>query len=181
MRNGLVQLGAWAAATGAAVLLSWLGVHAVLSDASSAHPVPLPLPTARPATGPPPPGGPHSPEPAPADSGAPSTGSPSDGPPSPSGTTARPTPHPTASRQGTGTGTPKPSSVRSYLVPGGRVALDIRPDAAELVSATPDSGWQLQYWTGDQWMRFDFTKDGATNSVFVTWNGHAPDVQTVVR
>ncbi|GAB2707862.1 hypothetical protein GCM10010442_28920 [Kitasatospora kifunensis] len=72
-------------------------------------------------------------------------------------------------------------SVHSYLVPGGRVALDMRPDSAELVSATPDPGWQMQLWNGDQWLRIDFSRDGAANSVFVTWNGHPPDVQTVVR
>ncbi|MGC0316303.1 hypothetical protein [Kitasatospora acidiphila] len=72
-------------------------------------------------------------------------------------------------------------TVRSYLVPGGRVAVNLRPDSAELVSAVPDPGWQLQMWTGDQWLRVDFTQADSTNSVFVTWNGHPPDVQTVVR
>ncbi|MBO1419610.1 hypothetical protein J0670_34020, partial [Streptomyces sp. FH025] len=45
MRNGLVQLGAWAAATGAAVALSWLGVHAVLTGAAFEQPTALPLPS----------------------------------------------------------------------------------------------------------------------------------------
>lgn len=47
MRNGLVQLGAWAAATGAAVALSWLGVHAVLTGAAFEQPTALPLPSPR--------------------------------------------------------------------------------------------------------------------------------------
>ncbi|MGF1431161.1 hypothetical protein ACQRUO_32290, partial [Kitasatospora sp. LaBMicrA B282] len=76
---------------------------------------------------------------------------------------------------------PSPGTVRSYLVPGGRVALDMQPADAELVSATPDPGWQMQMWNGDQWLRIDFTHGNSTNSVFVTWNGHPPDVQTVVR
>lgn len=76
---------------------------------------------------------------------------------------------------------PGGGTVRSYLVPGGRVAVNPRPDSAELVSALPDPGWQLQMWTGDQWLRVDFTQADSTNSVFVTWNGHPPDVQTVVR
>ncbi|MER5636336.1 hypothetical protein ABT095_05220 [Kitasatospora sp. NPDC002227] len=181
MRNGLVQLGAWAAATGAAVLLSWLGVHAVLSESLSARPLPLPLPTARPASS-----LPAVPLPESATGGGATAGGPVPGAATPAAPTpAAPTPgaapgspRPTPSA---GQVTPRPSSVRSYLVPGGRVALDIGPDAARLVSATPDAGWQLQYWTGDRWMRFDFTKDGAANSVFVTWNGHPPDVQTVVR
>jgi hypothetical protein len=78
---------------------------------------------------------------------------------------------------GSGTG----SSVHSYLVPGGRVAVNLRPDSAELVSAVPDPGWQMQVWNGDQWLRVDFSQGASTNSVFVTWNGHPPDVQTVVR
>ncbi len=161
MRNGLVQLGAWAAATGAAVLLSWLGVHAVLADASFEQPQALPLPVP-PAS--------HSPAtPAPPATTPAAAPTPSTDPASPS---------PSAPHRPAATST---TPVHSYLVPGGRVALDLKPDQAELVSATPDPGWQMQNWHGDQWMRFDFTKGDSTNSVFVTWNGHPPDVQTVVR
>lgn len=180
MRNGLVQLGAWAAATGAAVLLSWLGVHAVLADASFEQPEALPLPAASPSA-----------------SAAPSAQQVSsvvgDATQRPADATVTPTPTRTPSAP-TGSASPGPSpsrkpvsttttvtTVRSYLVPGGRVALDMKPGAAELVSATPDSGWQMQFWQGDQWMRFDFSHGASTNSVFVTWNGHPPDVQTVVR
>jgi hypothetical protein len=175
MRSGLVQIGAWAAATGAAVALSWYGVHAVLADAATDRPRAVPLPSV-PDTLPEPP----SPV---ADQPSPSA--------SPTGSASGSAPAPAASRPGAAASagpsrpaqprTASPSSVRSYVVPGGRVALDISPDAATLVSATPDAGWLMQYWHGDQWMRFDFTKDGSANSVFVTWNGHPPDVQTVVR
>ncbi|GAA2745422.1 hypothetical protein [Kitasatospora cinereorecta] len=180
MRSQLVQLGAWAAATGAAVALSWLGVHAVLADTVFEQPVavPLPSPTAtaaddrEPGTATGTVGG-ESPA-APASSTA-ATQAATPAGPSPgraSATTAQPPP----------AGATKPSpttSLHSYALPGGRVALDLRPDHAELVTATPDSGWQMQIWHGDQWMRIDFSQGGRTSSVFVTWNGHPPDVQTV--
>ncbi|MCX5212678.1 hypothetical protein OG689_25915 [Kitasatospora sp. NBC_00240] len=184
MRNGLVQLGAWAAATGAAVALSWFGVHAVLTGAAFEQPtaLPLPSPAAKDVAATESESASRSPSASRVEStpqaalgtatqraAAPGTPSP---PPAPAPTTAA---APAASRQ------PAATSVRSFLVPGGRVALDLRPTTAELVSATPDPGWQMQVWHGDQWMRIDFSKDGDANSVFVTWNGHAPDVQTVVR
>ncbi|MFF1873394.1 hypothetical protein [Streptomyces sp. CB03911] len=181
MRNGLVQLGAWAAATGAAVALSWLGVHAVLTGAAFEQPTALPLPS------------PAAKDVAESESAT----------RSPSASRVESTPEAalgTATQRAAAPSTPPPSSppvpapstaaaarktaatsVRSFLVPGGRVALDLRPTSAELVSATPDPGWQMQVWHGDQWMRIDFSKGGDANSVFVTWNGHEPDVQTVVR
>ncbi|MDH6577152.1 hypothetical protein [Kitasatospora sp. MAP5-34] len=162
MRNGLVQLGAWAAATGAAVLLSWLGVHAVLADASFEQPQTLRLPV-----------------PMPSASTSPPAVHVEQTTPAPSAGTASPTR--AASRKPAAATTSPAGTVRSYLVPGGRVALDMRPDQAELVSATPDADWQMQFWQGDQWMRFDFSRGDSTNSVFVTWNGHPPEVQTVVR
>ncbi|MGW6916025.1 hypothetical protein ACWGB8_19745 [Kitasatospora sp. NPDC054939] len=182
MRNGLVQLGAWAAATGAAVALSWLGVHAVLTGEAFEQPTALQLPAPT-ATAVPEPAGPAAPssqvqsaERSEAPSAPPATASalvrPSSAPPA---TAPPPSRRPSSAPSTT-------SSVRSYLVPGGKVALDVKPDRASLVSATPDPGWQMQVWNGDQWMRIDFSKDGTTaNSVFVTWNGHPPDVQTVVR
>ncbi|MFJ9951069.1 hypothetical protein [Kitasatospora sp. NPDC091207] len=182
MRNGLVQLGAWAAATGAAVALSWFGVHAVLTGAAFEQPNALPLPSpastgARSSTTP-------APTPTPTPTPRPETSGPTPAPAS--STTQRgavPPGAPPASRRPTPT-TPAAtttSSVRSYLVPGGKVALDIRPDNASLVSATPDPGWQMQVWNGPQWMRVDFTKGDQANSVFVAWNGHPPTVETAVR
>ncbi|MGA5820623.1 hypothetical protein ACPC54_22490 [Kitasatospora sp. NPDC094028] len=177
MRNGLVQLGAWVAATGAAVVLSWLGVHAVLTGAAFERPTALPLPSpkatvvprgasatpdrARPADQPEPSA------PAAAPSASPATRAPAPTTPPPS---RRPTPTATAT-----------STVRSYPIPGGRVALDLRPDKASLVSATPDPGWQMQVWNGEGWLRVDFTKDDKANSVFVAWNGHPPTVETAIR
>lgn len=183
MRNGLVQLCAWAAATGAAVALSWLGVHAVLAGAASERPTALPLPSPKAD------GTPFGVTAAPGR--APTTDAPAP-PVSPSTTpTATPTAGgatPAHAPAGTPTAPPtrKPtaattSTVKSYPIPGGRVALDIRADSASLVSATPDPGWQMQVWNGDQWMRVDFTKDNQANSVFVSWNGHPPIVETAIR
>ncbi|MER6299369.1 hypothetical protein ABT247_07320 [Kitasatospora sp. NPDC001539] len=178
MRNGLVQLGAWAAATGAAVALSWFGVHAVLTGAAFEQPAALPLPSPK-ADG--------TPYTATAPTEQPPTAA-QDGPTAPSAaptaTATRPpavaptTPPP--ARRPSPTATPT-STVRSYPIPGGRVALDVRADEASLVSATPDPGWQMQVWNGPQWMRVDFTKDNQANSVFVYWNGHPPVVETAIR
>ncbi|MBV6698405.1 hypothetical protein [Kitasatospora aureofaciens] len=177
MRNGLVQLGAWAAATGAAVALSWFGVHAVLTGAAFEQPKALPLPS--PATD-----APRTPTATPdQERSAPQAETPAQ-PVSPSAAASHgpaPTATPSASRRPAPATTTTTSTVKSYPVPGGRVALDIRPDKASLVSATPDPGWQMQVWNGDQWMRVDFTKDTQANSVFVYWNGHPPIVETAVR
>ncbi|KJK58139.1 hypothetical protein [Saccharothrix sp. ST-888] len=179
MRNGLVQLTAWVAATSAAVALSWLGVHAVLADAAFEQPraVPLPSPGGRAADAPP------TPQAEPATIGTAASARPADpssGSPAP---TASPEPRSPSPSTGTGTGS-RPSadsSVRSCLVPGGRVALGMEPDRAELVSAAPEPGWQMQVWRQEGWLRVDFTQGSKVNSVFVTWNGHPPEVQTVVR
>ncbi|MFD0397047.1 hypothetical protein ACFVHI_03070 [Kitasatospora sp. NPDC127121] len=190
MRNGLVQLGAWAAATGAAVALSWLGVHAVLTGAAFEQPTALPLPSPRAD------GTPHTATVTPEQPrSATQTGAPAPPPASPTAattTTRGPAPattlsaaSPPATRRPTSATTTATSSVtssvKSYPVPGGKVALDIRPDKASLVSATPDPGWQMQVWNGDQWMRVDFTKGEQANSVFVYWNGHPPVVETAIR
>ncbi|MFI5533497.1 hypothetical protein ACIA8O_33670 [Kitasatospora sp. NPDC051853] len=183
MRNGLVQLGAWTAATGAAVALSWFGVHAVLAETAFEQPSALQLPTSAglpsdeaPSTPPAATAGESSSSPSP----TPSTVPLAPASPSPSRTPSKKPAAPSATPAAPGSPTAV-SSVKSYRVPGGRVALDMQPTTAELVSATPDQDWQMQIWQGDKWLRVDFTKDGATNSVFATWNGHHPDVQTVVR
>ncbi|MFJ7908801.1 hypothetical protein [Kitasatospora sp. NPDC096204] len=187
MRNGLVQLGAWAAATGAAVALSWLGVHAVLTGAAFEQPTALPLPSPK-ADG--------TPHPAPATTDQPHSAAQST-PPSPAAspttttaaaTSTAATPHGPAPATTTAAPTRRPaptatttSTVRSYPIPGGKVALDLKPDRATLVSATPDPGWQMLVWTDGQWLRVDFVRDTETNSVIASWNGHPPIVETVIR
>ncbi|MCX4748755.1 hypothetical protein OG455_25110 [Kitasatospora sp. NBC_01287] len=198
MRSGLVQTGAWAAATTAGVVLSWLGVSSVLSDSAFEPPRALPLPASSATLPLAVPSSPPDPSAGPDPAARPSEAAPTrpTAPTAPTRTTpaapATQATHPaTPVTASTAPAAPPPSAtpdgqastgtVHSYLVPGGRVALDLQPDIAELVSATPDPGWLMQSWTGDGWMRFDFSQGSSTNSVFVTWNGHAPAVQTVVR
>jgi hypothetical protein len=67
--------------------------------------------------------------------------------------------------------------VKSYTVDGGRVAFDIHEASAQLVSATPASGWDMQVWTEPTWIRVTFTREGHEVSVFCTWYDHAPLVE----
>lgn len=74
-------------------------------------------------------------------------------------------------------------NIHSYAVDGGRVVLDLGTASATFVSATPDGGgWQMQVWNQDGWIRVDFTAPAgnSTSTVFCTWNGHPPTVQTYV-
>jgi hypothetical protein len=189
MRQGLVHAIAWSLATGAAVTLSWWGVHTVMAGtaydppravpisagaraeqaadrpvSSSTHrapPSPTPRATAS-GTRPSASAGP---------SGRASSPQPSDSPVTPK-SPAVPAPE----------APPAPASgeVKSYPTRGGRVVLELASDSAKLVSATPEQGWSMQVWTNAQWIRVDFGNgSGATVSVFCTWNGHPPAVQVV--
>ncbi|WP_432125736.1 hypothetical protein [Streptomyces sp. bgisy082] len=204
MRRGLVHALAWSLATGAAVTLSWWGVHTVLSgtvyDPPRALPVPLwaadgthgsdggpltsstrypgpdPSASAAPETGP---GG--GPTPSATPSGAPS-GVPSGTPsrrPSPTAETPAAPPPKTGSDAGGGSGpeSGSGSNVKSYAVDGGRVAFDLGDTSAELVSATPAPGWQMQVWKQTTWIRVTFTRDGRELSVFCVWHDTAPRVE----
>ncbi|MEK8171026.1 hypothetical protein NKH77_20155 [Streptomyces sp. M19] len=66
--------------------------------------------------------------------------------------------------------------MRGYRVEGGRVVFDIGAESAKLVSATPASGWQMQTWRQDTWIRVDFVSGAATTSVFCTWHDGPPRV-----
>lgn len=167
---------AWSLSTGAAVTLSWWGVHMVMSGTAYDRPRALPI-TADSATtqGAKPqsastrrPPSPSSPPPAkPSKSRKPSV-IPSAGKPSTSKPPSAPTPS-----------SPPPSSgnVKGYTVDGGRVVFDIGESSAELVSATPEAGWQMQVWKQPTWIRVTFTQDGREVSVFCTWNDHPPMVE----
>ncbi|WP_316528946.1 hypothetical protein [Kitasatospora brasiliensis] len=210
MRNGLVQLGAWAAATGAAVALSWLGVHAVLTGDAFEQPTALPLPSAKvdskadsKADNPPHPAppSPEQPRSATESTTRPAAPAPNTTTTTTTATTAAPTSPATAAATTAATAPHGPapattvppqalrpaptaaatSTVRSYPVPGGKVALDLKDSGATLVSATPDPGWQMQVWTNEGWLRVDFTRGTEANSVIASWNGHPPTVETVVR
>ncbi|MFE0643640.1 hypothetical protein ACFW2Y_18800 [Streptomyces sp. NPDC058877] len=185
MRRGLVHALAWSLATGAAVTLSWWGVHTVLSGTVYDPPRALPLPvgttdvpdaagtepltssTRRPEGTPP-----AAPSPAePAPSGT--TALPASPTASPSHRPAPTTSAPVAPPTGSGSG----SEVKTYPVDGGRVTFDLGESSAELVAATPASGWQMQVWKQPTWIRVTFTKDGRELSVFCLWHDTAPRVE----
>ncbi|WP_177181736.1 hypothetical protein [Streptomyces sp. TLI_105] len=197
MRRGLVHALAWSLATGAAVTLSWWGVHTVLSGTVYDPPRALPLP-AGPAIGTAASGGdpgssstrrPESAEPS---APATPTSTPSEArtpPATPSATPSRrpdpttrtpaaPTSEP-ASGTGSGSdsGTGSGAGVKTYTVDGGRVTFDLGETSAELVSATPASGWQMQVWKQPTWIRVTFTEDGRELSVFCVWHDSAPRVE----
>ncbi|MFE6338994.1 hypothetical protein ACFVP3_08290 [Streptomyces sp. NPDC057806] len=172
MRRGLVHVLAWSLATGAAVTLSWWGVHTVMAgtaydppralpisagDATTQESKPLASSTRR--------GTPSQSASAPAKSPAPSP-SPS-GTPRPSGTpTAAPAPSPTSSGQ-----------VKSYDTQGGRAVFDLGRTSATLVSATPGTGWSMQVWKTESWIRVEFARGADRVSVFCTWHDSAPRVE----
>ncbi|MEU0103397.1 hypothetical protein [Streptomyces sp. NPDC006267] len=179
MQRGLVHALAWTLATGAAVTLTWWGVHTVMTgtayDPPRAMPVPVgsgpPRSTGEPLIssthrGSPPPSAPPR-----ADGGA------SSSPPA-----ARPSRTPSATPVKRSAPTPR-GEVRSYRTGGGRVVFELGADAAKLVSATPGPGWSMRVWTNDAWIRVDFSdgggESGRTYSVFCTWNGTPPRVQVV--
>ncbi|MGA5165189.1 MULTISPECIES: hypothetical protein [Streptomyces] len=178
MRRGLVHAMAWSLATGAAVTLSWWGVHTVMAGTAYDPPRALPITADRPAATPsvsprvsstrrPQASPTPSPPPPPATSPAPGSAPPA----APSRTPSRPAP--------TTPSTPPASTgeVKSYTVDGGRVAFDIGASSAELVSATPASGWQMQVWKQPTYIRVTFSRDGKEIDVFCTWHDHAPLVQ----
>ncbi|WP_042374566.1 hypothetical protein [Streptacidiphilus neutrinimicus] len=169
MRRVLVQTAAWAAATGAAVGVSWYGVHRVLSDDGYQQPGALALTVAGSAS--------VSPAPLPT-----TTDAPTQAPLPPAASTHRASPGPSHDASPSPSASPAgPSAtgdVHSYTPTGGRIVVSMGQTSADLVSATPDSGWSMHVYTGDEWLRVDFTQ-GSTDSIFyVTWNGHPPMVQT---
>ncbi|MFD7322805.1 hypothetical protein ACFV9D_17220 [Streptomyces sp. NPDC059875] len=175
MRRGLVHAMAWSLATGAAVTLSWWGVHTVLAGTVYDPPRALPIPAGTTDT----PAG---------EIGDPMSSS-TPRPQSPSATpstsaSATPTPSTTPSRKPSGspsTVAPAAGSVKSYAVDGGRVVFDLGKSSAELVSATPSSGWQMQVWKQPTWIRVTFTQDGRELSVFCVWHDTAPRVEIEER
>ncbi|WP_256103213.1 hypothetical protein [Streptomyces sp. ODS05-4] len=183
MRRGLVHAAAWSLATGAAVTLSWWGVHTVMAGTAYDPPRAVPITAERPVaagsgTGDsrasstqrpaPVPSASPPPSPSPTPSRSPSK------PPSPSASSARPAPASPAPRPDGGSDT---GSVRSYAVDGGRVVFDIGESSAELVTATPASGWQMQVWTQPTYVRVTFSSGGRETDVFCTWHDQAPRVQ----
>ncbi|WP_037832470.1 hypothetical protein [Streptomyces sp. NRRL S-1831] len=191
MRRGLVHVIAWLLATGAAVTLSWWGVHTVMAGTAYDPPRALPITAAdaharddgdgdgeedgygeSPASSTSRPSPPPSPPP-------------SDGAsPAPSGTPRAPGPAPSrtapSTRPPAEPADPAPATsgrVRSYDTDGGRAVFDLGASSATLVSATPGAGWSMQVWKTDSWIRVEFTSGADRVSVFCTWHDSPPRVE----
>ncbi|MEU6678381.1 hypothetical protein [Streptomyces sp. NPDC046925] len=172
MRRGLIHAIAWSLATGAAVTLSWWGVHTVMAGTAYDPPRAVPLAAdgdrAEPLSS-----STHRPDPTPTPSPPkskkpPKTTKPPENKPS----------KPQSSRPSTPSApTATPGSVKSYSSEGGRVVFDLGKDSATLVSATPAAGWSVQVWKQDTWIRVEFTSGAEKVSVFCTWHDHAPAVE----
>ncbi|MCU8595728.1 hypothetical protein [Streptomyces sp. A13(2022)] len=167
MRRGLVHLIAWLLATGAAVTLSWWGVHTVMAGTAYDAPRALPITAAdasvRDGDG----SGAEEESLASSTSRPSPSASPSTSPsPEPSKTSEKPDPAPTASGE-----------VKSYDTDGGRAVFDLGTASASLVSATPGAGWSMQVWKTESWIRVEFTSGADRVSVFCTWHDGPPRVE----
>jgi hypothetical protein len=191
MRRGLVHVLAWLLATGAAVTLSWWGVHTVMAGTAYDAPRALPITAgdasvrdARDADGS---AGAEDAEGADgSESLASSTRRPSPSgslSPTPSETPREPAPSPSRTAPSTAPESPADTSpaasgrVRSYDTDGGRAVFDLGPSSASLVSATPGAGWSMQVWKTESWIRVEFTSGGDRVSVFCTWHDGPPRVE----
>jgi cytoskeletal protein RodZ len=182
MRRGLVHVLAWLLATGAAVTLSWWGVHTVMAgtaydppralpitaaDSTTQESRPLASSTNRPPT--------HSESPSPTPSGTPSTtpaATPSATTAAPSATAAANSPAPAGSPAPVDSG-----NVKSYDTRGGRAVFDLGDASATLVSATPATGWSMQVWKTESWIRVEFASGADRVTVFCTWHDGPPHVE----
>ncbi|MFI8945115.1 hypothetical protein ACIGO6_01180 [Streptomyces sp. NPDC053750] len=184
MRRGLVHVLAWLLATGAAVTLSWWGVHTVMSGTAYDAPRALPI-TAADADAEDA-GDTEDAGAGDSDSSASSTSRPSPpGSPSPrpSGTPREPAASPSRTAPTTAPAAPPDTSpttsgrVRSYDTDGGRAVFDLGTSSASLVSATPGAGWSMQVWKTESWIRVEFTSGADSVSVFCTWHDGPPRVE----
>lgn len=172
MLRGLVHVLAWSLATGAAVTLSWWGVHTVMAGTAYDPPRALPI-TAGGATT-------QGSKPL-----ASSTGRP--GPSRSASHASAPSPAPARSTTPTGSDGPAPAAsspsassasgrVKSYDTDGGRAVFDLGRTSAALVSATPGPGWSMQVWKTETWIRVEFSSGADRVSVFCTWHDGPPHV-----
>ncbi|ALO94013.1 Secreted protein [Streptomyces hygroscopicus subsp. limoneus] len=174
MRRGLVHVLAWLLATGAAVTLSWWGVHTVMTGTAYDPPRALPVTAAGPDTR-----DVTSASPERSASPTPSRERPvrPTATPAPARTPAR-TPSPSPSPSPTVTAAPTASGrIKSYDTDGGRAVFDLRPADASLVSATPGTGWSIQVWKTESWIRVEFSRGADRVSVFCTWHDGPPRVE----
>jgi hypothetical protein len=172
MRRGLVHVLAWSLATGAAVTLSWWGVHTVMAgtayDPPRALPVTAPGATTRASQ----PLASSTHRPAPSQSPSPR---PSRTPRLPSADPAPAKPAPTTSPARPST-TPS-GHVKSYDTAGGRAVFDLGAASASLVSASPGPGWSMQVWKTETWIRVEFTSGADRVSVICAWHDGPPHVE----
>ncbi|MFE5138125.1 hypothetical protein ACFRDV_10655 [Streptomyces fagopyri] len=174
MRRGLVHVLAWTLATGAAVTLSWWGVHTVMTGTAYDPPRALPVTVGEPTT--------QKAEPLPSPTGR--TGTPhATAAPRPE-RSRRPSAAPSPSKSPSSGPGPSPSAqagqsgrVKSYDTDGGRAVFDLGTASATLVSATPGSGWSIQVWKTESWIRVEFTSGADRVSVFCTWHDGPPRVE----
>ncbi|MFF4830670.1 hypothetical protein [Streptomyces sp. NPDC001315] len=168
MRRGLIHVLAWSLATSAAVTLSWWGVHTVMTGTAYDPPRALPITAAGSTTqgSKPLASSTHGPTPSPTPSAEPTRTPPPSKSPSKTANSPSPSPSPTASGQ-----------VKSYDTDGGRAVFDIGKASATLVSATPGSGWAMQVWKTETWIRVEFTSGADRVSVFCTWHDGPPRVE----
>ncbi|MEU2431966.1 hypothetical protein ABZ611_21055 [Streptomyces sp. NPDC007861] len=169
-------------ATGGAVTLSWWGVQTVTAGTAYDRPPALPITadahTAQDSA-------PQSSSPKHSGSVSPSASSvSSDGKADKDG--REPSVSPVAEAPGGGpvksSPAPAPSAtVKSYTVAGGRATFDIGPTSAELLSATPESGWSVKTWHEPTKIQVTFAKDGRESDVIVVWHDTAPRVSTDER
>ncbi|MBT2506781.1 hypothetical protein J7I98_12950 [Streptomyces sp. ISL-98] len=193
MQRGLVHAMAWSLATGAAVTLSWWGVHTVMAGTAYDPPQALPLPADLPSQDSTAQGA----EPQASSTRRPDDNA-SDKKPSrtPSGPASRssspqdeapgtPSRTPAGSGSPSGPGSPgtgaesESGQVKSYNTDGGRVTFDIGKSSATLVSATPATGWSMQVWKNTTWIRVEFAAGGEAITVFCTWHDHEPTVEII--
>ncbi|GAA2526236.1 MULTISPECIES: hypothetical protein [Streptomyces] len=177
MRRGLVHVLAWLLATGAAVTLSWWGVHTVMEGTAYDPPRALPVAAADTAT--------RESRPVSSSTRRPSDARSSPVPekpsPTPDGASRAPAPEPSRSRPAP---PPSPSPgptasgrVRSYDTDGGRAVFDLGETSASLVSAKPGAGWSMQVWKTETWIRVEFASGADRVSVFCTWHDGPPRVE----
>ncbi|MFF4958431.1 hypothetical protein [Streptomyces sp. NPDC001222] len=175
MLRGLVHVLAWSLATGAAVTLSWWGVHTVMAGTAYDPPRALPI-TAGGATAQ------GAAAPLTSSTERPEASRSPQGQPTPS---PRPTPSrtagthrtPTAATPSSSPSVSSPGQVKSYDTDGGRVVFDLGDVSATLVSATPGAGWSMQVWKTESWIRVEFTSGANRVSVFCTWHDGPPHVE----
>ncbi|MFE0422842.1 hypothetical protein [Streptomyces sp. NPDC058953] len=180
---------AWTLSTGAAVTLSWWGVHTVMSGTAYDRPRAVPInagedPTtqAKPQVS-----ETHRTPSRPVKNPSKTTDAPerrtSAGTSDRGVTSAEPAG--TTGGGGGDTGTRPPGvtgtpdiettgNLKGVTVDGGRVVFDMGPTSAELVTATPNEGWRMQVWPESTYIRVTFTDDEREISVFAIWNGHPP-------